>query len=111
MVKSKNHTNHNQSAKNHKNGIKRIMRTRYRSSKGMNQVYLKNRRRARRFDPSIMKEKNLASKIDVQRKNKEKIQKKIMERIEKQKQARLAKKIEKPKKKKKRSKKSKKAKK
>ena len=55
MAKSKNHTNHNQSVKNHKNGIKNVPDHRYKSAEGVNQVYLKNRRRARKFDPTVVK--------------------------------------------------------
>lgn len=73
MAKSKNHTNHNQSYKNHRNGIKNVADHRYGSSHGMNQVYLKNRRRARKFDPSIIKQVNLTKKIEHQKQNKEKI--------------------------------------
>ncbi len=71
MVKSKNHTNHNQNAKNHKNGIKRIARQRFSSQKGINQMLRKNTRRARKFDPTIKKEVNLTKKIESMRANKE----------------------------------------
>ena len=36
MAKSKNHTNHNQSFKNHRNGIKPVPKHRYSDSKGIN---------------------------------------------------------------------------
>merc|ERR1711976_306690 len=75
--------NHNQSRKNHKNGIKRIPRNRYLSSKGVHQTLRKNNRRARKFDPSINKEKNLSSKIEFMRKNTHKIMQAIKARIEK----------------------------
>ena len=44
MAKSKNHTAHNQNAKDHRNGIKRPKRQRYQSTKGMCPKYLKNLR-------------------------------------------------------------------
>lgn len=46
MAKSKNHTNHNQNKKAHKNGIKKPRRQRYASLKGVDPKYLRNRRRA-----------------------------------------------------------------
>lgn len=51
----------------------------------MNQIYLKNRRRARKFDPSIKKQVNLAKKIEVLRQSKDKILLAIKAKIEKQK--------------------------
>ena len=36
MAKSKNHTNHNQSYKNHRNGIKKPQRQRYADTTGVN---------------------------------------------------------------------------
>lgn len=50
MAKSKNHTTHNQGHKNHKNGIKRPKKTTYQSLKGVNCKYLRNRRRAIKYD-------------------------------------------------------------
>lgn len=73
MAKSKNHTNHNQSYKNHRNGIKRVAQNKYISSKGVNQTLLRNTRRAKKFDPSIIKQKNLASKIESMKQNKAKL--------------------------------------
>ena len=73
MAKSKNHTNHNQNYKNHRNGIKAVPRNKYSSSKGVNQKLLRNLKRARKFDPSIKKQKALTGKIDFLRKNKTKI--------------------------------------
>ncbi|BAM79276.1 60S ribosomal protein L29 [Cyanidioschyzon merolae strain 10D] len=48
MAKSKNHTNHNQSRKAHRNGIKRPRSHRYASTKGMYQKFLRNQRFARK---------------------------------------------------------------
>lgn len=46
MAKSKNHTNHNQNRKAHRNGIKKPIRQRYLSLKGVDAKFLRNRRRA-----------------------------------------------------------------
>ena len=46
MAKSKNHTNHNQNRKAHRNGIATPKRQRYASLKGVDPKYLRNRRRA-----------------------------------------------------------------
>ena len=46
MAKSKNHTNHNQNSKAHRNGIKKPKRERYLSLKGVDPKFLRNRRRA-----------------------------------------------------------------
>lgn len=50
MAKSKNHSTHNQGHKNHRNGIKRPVRNRYVSLKAVNAKFLRNRRRAIKFD-------------------------------------------------------------
>ena len=50
MAKSKNHSTHNQGHKNHRNGIKRPVRNRYTSLKAVNAKFLRNRRRAIKFD-------------------------------------------------------------
>lgn len=57
----------------------------------MNQVYIRNRRRARKFDPNIKKEKALTSRIEVLRANKSKIIQKIKEKIEKKRLKKLEK--------------------
>uniref|UniRef100_A0A240PLJ1 60S ribosomal protein L29 n=1 Tax=Anopheles atroparvus TaxID=41427 RepID=A0A240PLJ1_ANOAO len=44
MAKSKNHTNHNQNQKAHKNGIKKPKFQRYESTRGMCQKFLRNLR-------------------------------------------------------------------
>ena len=46
MAKSKNHTNHNQSRKAHRNGIKKPKSNRYKSRKGMDVNFLKNQKYA-----------------------------------------------------------------
>ena len=48
MAKSKNHTAHNQSAKWHKNGIKKPKKQVYSSTKGMDPKFLRNQRMAKR---------------------------------------------------------------
>lgn len=73
MAKSKNHTNHNQSFKNHRNGIKPVAQNKYGDSKGINQIFMKNKRRASKFDPSIKKDATLTKRIQVLRENKTKI--------------------------------------
>ncbi|KAJ8595357.1 hypothetical protein M405DRAFT_807456 [Rhizopogon salebrosus TDB-379] len=42
MAKSKNHTNHNQTRKAHRNGIKRPQTNRSRSSRGVDPKFRKN---------------------------------------------------------------------
>ncbi|KFB49340.1 AGAP006612-PA-like protein [Anopheles sinensis] len=44
MAKSKNHTNHNQNQKAHKNGIKKPKSQKYESTRGMCQKLLRNLR-------------------------------------------------------------------
>ena len=46
MAKSKNHTAHNQSKKAHRKGIKKPLRQRYHSLKGVDPKFLRNRRRS-----------------------------------------------------------------
>jgi large subunit ribosomal protein L29e len=48
MAKSKNHTAHNQSRKDHRNGIKKPVKHKYTSTKGMDPKFLRNQVRARR---------------------------------------------------------------
>jgi large subunit ribosomal protein L29e len=80
MAKSKNSSQHNQTYKDHRNGIKGIKWNRHSSNKGVNQKLLRNLRRARKFDPKILKEKNLTKRIEVLRKNKDKIIQAIKEK-------------------------------
>ncbi|RMI97764.1 60S ribosomal protein L29, partial [Yarrowia lipolytica] len=46
MAKSKNHTNHNQIKKAHRNGIKRVKTHKYRSLKGVDAKFRRNHRYA-----------------------------------------------------------------
>ncbi|XP_068084110.1 large ribosomal subunit protein eL29 [Anabrus simplex] len=50
MAKSKNHTNHNQNRKAHRNGIKRPTRYRHESTLGMDAKFLKNQRFAKKHN-------------------------------------------------------------
>merc|ERR1712039_19862 len=63
MAKSKNHSSHNQGYKNHRNGIFKVKKERYTSSKMVNQKLNRNTRRARKFDPTVKKNKNYTKKI------------------------------------------------
>ncbi|EGG02434.1 uncharacterized protein MELLADRAFT_38616 [Melampsora larici-populina 98AG31] len=47
MAKSKNHTNHNQNKKAHKNGIKRPATGRYPSLKGVDSKFRRNQKFAK----------------------------------------------------------------
>ncbi|XP_050440398.1 60S ribosomal protein L29 [Adelges cooleyi] len=46
MAKSKNHTNHNQNRKDHRNGIKRPKKYRHESRRGVCQKFLRNQKYA-----------------------------------------------------------------
>lgn len=48
MAKSKNHTNHNQNKKAHRNGIKRVKQNRFPSNKGVCSKFLRNQRFAKK---------------------------------------------------------------
>ncbi|EXX72692.1 putative ribosomal protein L29 [Rhizophagus irregularis DAOM 181602=DAOM 197198] len=48
MAKSKNHTNHNQNRKAHRNGIKKPKTYRYPSLKGVDPKFLRNQRYAKK---------------------------------------------------------------
>eukprot|EP00397_Hematodinium_sp_SG-2012_P068415 GEMP01110953.1.p1 GENE.GEMP01110953.1~~GEMP01110953.1.p1 ORF type:complete len:106 (+),score=28.78 GEMP01110953.1:204-521(+) len=48
MAKSKNHTNHNQNKKNHRNGIKKSRRPRKMSYVGMDAKFIRNQRFAKK---------------------------------------------------------------
>lgn len=63
MAKDKNHSSKNQNSKNHRNGIKRPKIQKYASLKGVNQKFLRNRRRAVRNDPSIVKQVSVMRRV------------------------------------------------
>ncbi|OXU29746.1 60S ribosomal protein L29 [Nasonia vitripennis] len=50
MAKSKNHTNHNQSRKAHRNGIKKPKRNLHESTLGMDLKFLRNQRFAKKHN-------------------------------------------------------------
>eukprot|EP00238_Polyblepharides_amylifera_P000043 CAMPEP_0196570386 /NCGR_PEP_ID=MMETSP1081-20130531/444_1 /TAXON_ID=36882 /ORGANISM="Pyramimonas amylifera, Strain CCMP720" /LENGTH=56 /DNA_ID=CAMNT_0041886789 /DNA_START=65 /DNA_END=235 /DNA_ORIENTATION=- len=50
MAKSKNHTAHNQTYKTHKNGIKKVKKSKYSSLKGMDPKFLRNQRHAKKHN-------------------------------------------------------------
>ena len=70
MAKSKNASRHNQSYKDHRNRIKKIRWNKYTSNNCVNQKLLRNTRRAKKFDPKVIKEKNLTKRIQILRQNK-----------------------------------------
>ncbi|CAK0743425.1 60S ribosomal protein L29-1 [Coccomyxa viridis] len=53
MAKSKNHTAHNQTYKQHKNGIKKQKKFRYSSRKGMDPKFLRNQRYAKKHNKGV----------------------------------------------------------
>jgi len=63
MAKDKNHSSKNQNHKNHQNGIKKPRRQKYASLAGVNQKFLRNRRRSVRNDPNIRKSKALEKRV------------------------------------------------
>jgi large subunit ribosomal protein L29e len=64
MAKDKNHSSKNQNHKNHQNGIQKPTREKYASLKGVNQRFLRNRRRAVRNDPNIKKGRSLQKQVN-----------------------------------------------
>ncbi|KAG2195829.1 hypothetical protein INT46_010854 [Mucor plumbeus] len=48
MAKSKNHTNHNQIKKAHRNGLKKPIAHKYGSQKGLDAKFLRNQRFAKK---------------------------------------------------------------
>ncbi|XP_008195394.1 large ribosomal subunit protein eL29 [Tribolium castaneum] len=60
MAKSKNHTNHNQNRKAHRNGIKKPKQFRHESTLGMDSKFLKNQRFSKRHNLSTAKQRQRA---------------------------------------------------
>ncbi|CAD6912383.1 unnamed protein product [Tilletia controversa] len=56
MAKSKNHTNHNQSAKAHRNGIKKPKSNKYPSLKGVDPKFIRNQRYAKHGTEKAIRE-------------------------------------------------------
>ncbi|PNF19484.1 60S ribosomal protein L29 [Cryptotermes secundus] len=65
MAKSKNHTNHNQNRKAHRNGIKKPKRYRHESTRGVDAKFLRNQRFAKKHNLKPEEQKKRAE----QRKN------------------------------------------
>ena len=57
MAKSKNHTAHNQTRKAHRKGIKKPLRNKYQSLKGVDPKFLRNRRRSLKATIAAKKDK------------------------------------------------------
>mmetsp|Transcript_69118 Transcript_69118/g.194877 ORF Transcript_69118/g.194877 Transcript_69118/m.194877 type:complete len:90 (-) Transcript_69118:36-305(-) len=83
MAKSKNHTNHNQSYKNHRNGIKKTKRPRKMSMTGMNTKFVRNQAAAKRGMQCSPEEKETKKQAQIE------AQKKVEERLTAEKAARL----------------------
>uniref|UniRef100_A0AC35UGI8 60S ribosomal protein L29 n=1 Tax=Rhabditophanes sp. KR3021 TaxID=114890 RepID=A0AC35UGI8_9BILA len=62
MAKSKNHTAHNQNRKDHRNGIKKPLKQRFISMKGVDQKYLKNLRYTQKANLKLKLEAKKAGK-------------------------------------------------
>lgn len=62
MSKSKNHTNHNQNKKAHKNGIRKPVSHRYPSSKGVDAKFRRNHRYALHGTARALAKKAAATK-------------------------------------------------
>jgi len=63
MAKDKNHSSKNQNHKNHQNGIKKPRRQKYASLAGVNQKFLRNRRRSVRNVPNIKRSRALEKRV------------------------------------------------
>ncbi|KAE8225404.1 hypothetical protein CF319_g1846 [Tilletia indica] len=61
MAKSKNHTNHNQSAKAHRNGIKKPKSNKYPSLKGVDPKFVRNQRYAKHGTEKAIREARAAA--------------------------------------------------
>ncbi|KAI0985883.1 hypothetical protein GJ496_007282 [Pomphorhynchus laevis] len=64
MAKSKNHTNHNQSFKDHRNGIKKAKRHRKIPLRGVDQKFMKNLRYSKKRQREIKYEETKQKYID-----------------------------------------------
>merc|ERR1712066_844141 len=83
MAKSKNHTNHNQIYKNHRNGIKKTRRPRKMSMAGMNCRFVRNQafaKRGMKCDDDE-KQKRLDAQKEAQKKMEAKLQQAKEERL------------------------------
>ncbi|KAG0047640.1 60S ribosomal protein L29 [Gryganskiella cystojenkinii] len=57
MAKSKNHTNHNQNKKAHRNGIKKVKSQRHPNLKGVCPKFVRNQRFAKKGSADALKNK------------------------------------------------------
>ena len=64
MAKSKNHTNHNQGYKNHRNGIKRPLRNKHQSLKGVNYFKLISNPKLEKKLPTFLSYEDIRKVID-----------------------------------------------
>ncbi|KAI2804190.1 60S ribosomal protein L29 [Blomia tropicalis] len=69
MAKSKNHTNHNQNRKDHRNGIHRPKKLRKQSWKGVDQKLLRNMRFSRKNNKSRQELLELEAALRSQKKD------------------------------------------
>ena len=67
MAKSKNHTNHNQNRKNHRNGIKKPRKQTHTSLKGVDPKFLKNQRFAKKHNVLVKANKTTKPISQVQK--------------------------------------------
>ncbi|VEN33807.1 unnamed protein product [Callosobruchus maculatus] len=67
MAKSKNHTNHNQNRKAHRNGIKKPKRFLHESTLGMDAKFLKNQRFSKRHNLSTKQQLKRAAERKAER--------------------------------------------
>nr|ACY71314.1 ribosomal protein L29 [Chrysomela tremula] len=72
MAKSKNHTNHNQNRKAHRNGIKKPKRFLHESTLGMDAKFLKNQRFSKRHNLSTKQQLKRAAERKAERETKAK---------------------------------------
>ncbi|PSN44317.1 60S ribosomal protein L29 [Blattella germanica] len=66
MAKSKNHTNHNQNRKAHRNGIKKPKRYRHESNRGVDAKFLRNQRFAKKHNLKPAEQKKRAEERKAQ---------------------------------------------
>ncbi|XP_018327276.1 60S ribosomal protein L29 [Agrilus planipennis] len=72
MAKSKNHTNHNQNRKAHRNGIKKPKRYRHESTLGMDAKFLKNQRFSKKHNLNTKQQLKRAAERKAEREAKTK---------------------------------------
>ncbi|XP_045612614.1 uncharacterized protein RpL29 [Procambarus clarkii] len=61
MAKSKNHTNHNQNRKAHRNPIRRPKKSKHPSMRGVDPKFLRNMKFARKHNLSGKKQRDIAA--------------------------------------------------